>query len=37
MCLIYSVLEGGRKSEKIGLTMGVKIGGDAEKVVRTLI
>ena len=26
---LYSVLEGGRKYTKIGLAMGVKIGGDA--------
>ena len=31
MCQIYSVLGGGHKSTKIGLEMGVKIGGDAEK------
>ena len=31
MCLIYLVLEGGRKSTKIGLAIGVKIGGDAAK------
>ena len=30
-CLIGSVLEGGRKSAKNGLAMGVTIGGDAEK------
>ena len=31
MCLIGSVLEGGRKSEKNGLARGVKIDGDATK------
>ena len=31
MCLIYLVLEGGRKSTKNGIAMGVTIGGDAEK------
>ena len=31
MCLIYLVLEGGRKSTKNGLSMGVTIGGDAGK------
>ena len=31
MCLIYSVLEGVHKSTKIGLSMGVAIGGDAPK------
>ena len=30
-CLIYLVLEGGHKSTKFGLAMGVTIGGDAEK------
>ena len=30
-CLRYSVLEGGRKSTKNGLVMGVTIGGDAAK------
>ena len=30
-CLIYLVLEGGHKSTKIGLAMGVKIEGDAAK------
>ena len=29
MCLIYLVLEGGRKSTNIGLALGVTIGGDA--------
>ena len=29
--IIYSVLEGGRKCTKIGLEMGVTIGGDAAK------
>ena len=31
MCLIYLLLEGVRKSTKIGLAMGVKIGGDSAK------
>ena len=31
MCLIYLVLEGGRKSTQIGLAFGVTIGGDAAK------
>ena len=30
-CLIYSVFEGGHKSTKIELAVGVTIGGDAEK------
>ena len=30
-CLIYLVLEGERKSSKIGLAMGVNIGVDAAK------
>ena len=30
-CIIYSLLEGGRKYTKIGLAMGVTIGGDAHK------
>ena len=34
MCLIYSVLEGVQKSTKIGLSMGVAIGGDAPKSVK---
>ena len=31
LCLIYSVLEGAQTYTKIGLEMGLKIGGDAEK------
>ena len=31
MCQIHLVLEGGRKSTKIGLAMGLTIGGDAAK------
>ena len=31
VCLIYSVFEGGHKSTKIELTVGVTIGGDAAK------
>ena len=34
MCQIYSVLEGGRKSTKIGLSIGVTIGGDATKICK---
>ena len=34
MCLIYLVLEGGRKSTNIRLAMGVTIGGDAAKSVK---
>ena len=30
-CLIYLVLQEGRKSTNIGLAMGAKIGGDAAK------
>ena len=37
MCLIGLMLEGPHKYTKFGLAMGVKIGGDAEKVARTLI
>ena len=33
-CIIYSVLEGGWKSTKNGLAMGVTIGGDAAKSVK---
>ena len=36
-CILYLVLEGGHKSTKVGLAMGVKIGDDAEKVAITLI
>ena len=32
MCLLYLMLEGGRKSTKIGLAMGMKIGGDTTKI-----
>ena len=31
MCQIHLVLEGGSKSTKIGLAMGLTIGGDAAK------
>ena len=34
MCLIGLVLEGGHKSTKNGIAMGVKIGGDAAKSVK---
>ena len=34
MCLIYLMLEEGRKSTKNGLEMGVKIGGDTAKIVK---
>ena len=34
MCLIYSVLKGGHKSTKVGLTMGVTIGSDDSKSVK---
>ena len=30
-CLIYLVLEGNRKSTRVILAMGVKIGGDSDK------
>ena len=34
MFLIYLVLEGGHKSTKNGLAMGVKVGGNAAKNVK---
>ena len=36
-CLMYLVLEGGRKIINIGLVMGVTIGGDAKKVARKIV
>ena len=34
MCIIYLVLERGQKSKKLGLELGVTIGGDAVKISR---